>query len=149
MNTNDYIEKKVEEYDGYANSGGISHIETLKFLRAALEEAYRAGENVHAKLISESAASALASYRNSLIEKVEAHARQNTYEGDEALVYHTTMQEVLDLLRGEERATCPKWEKFDADGWLSPNDAYCLNCLREDCPNKPKVPREETSQPTS
>jgi hypothetical protein len=33
---------------------------------------------------------------------------------------------------------CPKWEKFDADGWLSDEDAYCLNCLSEDCPNRPK-----------
>ena len=34
---------------------------------------------------------------------------------------------------------CPKWIKFDADGWLQWCDAYCLNCLKEDCPNKPKL----------
>ncbi len=33
---------------------------------------------------------------------------------------------------------CPKWIKFDADGWLGWEDAYCLNCLKESCPNKPK-----------
>ena len=33
---------------------------------------------------------------------------------------------------------CPEWIKFDADGWLPYSDAYCLNCLKEDCPNKPK-----------
>lgn len=37
---------------------------------------------------------------------------------------------------------CKKYEHFDADGWLSYNDAYCLNCLKENCPNKPKTEKK-------
>lgn len=35
--------------------------------------------------------------------------------------------------------TCKKYEHFDANGWLGWDDAYCLNCLQENCPCKPKV----------
>ena len=43
---------------------------------------------------------------------------------------------------------CPKYEHFDADGWLGYDDAYCLNCLKEDCPNKPKTEKEFMSSQT-
>lgn len=37
-----------------------------------------------------------------LIKKLEKHAKQNTYEGDEALVYRTTMKEVLDIANSND-----------------------------------------------
>jgi len=41
---------------------------------------------------------------------------------------------------GAAEKKCPKWIPFDANGWLSWEDTYCLNCLQEDCPNKPHSP---------
>lgn len=35
---------------------------------------------------------------------------------------------------------CPHYEHFDADGWLPYSDAYCTNCISEECPMKPLTP---------
>lgn len=39
----------------------------------------------------------------------------------------------------ERNKKCKKYEHFDADGFLQYEDAYCLNCLKEDCENKPNT----------
>lgn len=39
--------------------------------------------------------------QNKIITKVMEHAQQNTYEGEEARVYKTTMDEVIDLIHNK------------------------------------------------
>jgi hypothetical protein len=41
---------------------------------------------------------ARAEERKRIVEMVRAHGKQNTYEGEERLVYDTTIQEILDFL---------------------------------------------------
>lgn len=39
--------------------------------------------------------------RNKILTKVMEHAQQNTYEGEEARVYKTTISEVIDLIHNK------------------------------------------------
>lgn len=54
------------------------------------------------QLLSSHTQAVLAKKVEEIREKLKKHARQNTYEDNEALVYKTTMKEVLDLLTLEK-----------------------------------------------
>jgi hypothetical protein len=96
------IEEKARTLTPFIAGNSRSEAEKrgLKVICAALQEAYEAGRfSILEESVQVTIDAALASYKFQLRKEIEELARQNTYEGDEALVYRTTMNEVLALLQ--------------------------------------------------
>ena len=73
---------------------------------ASPSKTYRMVKAVKPEILKSFISSLLSSERSRVVEevreRVEKLAGQNTYEGEEALVYRTTMKEVLSLLNNKK-----------------------------------------------